>query len=34
MPYDPGTWGPAEADKVIEDGDSWHNPTAETSAPC
>jgi glucose-6-phosphate 1-dehydrogenase len=32
--YDPGTWGPAEADQVIEDGDSWHNPTAETSAPC
>ncbi|HEX4151022.1 MAG TPA: glucose-6-phosphate dehydrogenase [Steroidobacteraceae bacterium] len=30
--YDPGTWGPAEADKVI--GGSWHNPTPETSAPC
>ncbi|MGD0501870.1 MAG: glucose-6-phosphate dehydrogenase [Steroidobacteraceae bacterium] len=34
VPYDPGTWGPAEADKIIEGGDSWHNPTAETSAPC
>ena len=32
--YDPGTWGPAQADKVIDDGDTWHDPTAETSAPC
>ena len=23
--YDPGTWGPAEADRVAPDG-GWHNP--------
>jgi glucose-6-phosphate 1-dehydrogenase len=32
--YDAGTWGPAEADKVIGGGETWHSPTAETSAPC
>jgi glucose-6-phosphate 1-dehydrogenase len=32
--YDAGTWGPAEADKVIDGDEPWHNPTAETSAPC
>ena len=32
--YDPGTWGPDEARGVIENGETWHDPTAETSAPC
>jgi glucose-6-phosphate 1-dehydrogenase len=32
--YDPGSWGPPEADKVIAGDEAWHNPTAETSAPC
>jgi glucose-6-phosphate 1-dehydrogenase len=32
--YEPGTWGPPEADRVIEGDETWHNPTAETSAPC
>ena len=32
--YDPGTWGPGEADRVIEGDETWHNPTPETSAPC
>ena len=32
--YEPGTWGPANADEVLVDGTSWHNPTAETSPPC
>jgi glucose-6-phosphate 1-dehydrogenase len=32
-PYDPGTWGPKESDAVIE-GDTWHNPKPEASAPC
>jgi glucose-6-phosphate 1-dehydrogenase len=22
--YEPGTWGPAEADRIVSDG--WHNP--------
>jgi glucose-6-phosphate 1-dehydrogenase len=25
--YEPGTWGPAEADALVEDADSWHAPT-------
>jgi glucose-6-phosphate 1-dehydrogenase len=25
-PYARGTWGPAEADRVLPDGDSWHDP--------
>jgi glucose-6-phosphate 1-dehydrogenase len=24
--YDPGTWGPAEADLFIADAGGWHNP--------
>jgi glucose-6-phosphate 1-dehydrogenase len=32
--YDPGTWGPKEADTVIEGDETWHNPTPETSGPC
>jgi glucose-6-phosphate 1-dehydrogenase len=32
--YDPGTWGPKEADGVIDGDETWHNPTPETSAPC
>ena len=24
--YEPGTWGPSEADKIISDGSGWHNP--------
>ncbi|HTV48268.1 MAG TPA: glucose-6-phosphate dehydrogenase [Phycisphaerae bacterium] len=25
-PYQPGSWGPKEADKIIAKGDLWHNP--------
>ena len=32
--YDPGTWGPPQANAVIEDGDGWHDPKAEASSPC
>jgi glucose-6-phosphate 1-dehydrogenase len=32
--YDPGTWGPTEANGVIDGNDTWHNPKPETSAPC
>jgi glucose-6-phosphate 1-dehydrogenase len=27
--YDSGTWGPAEADRVLENGDGWFNPEQE-----
>jgi glucose-6-phosphate 1-dehydrogenase len=26
-PYEPGTWGPAEADALIDGSGSWHEPT-------
>ena len=29
--YQPGTWGPAEADRIIDASDSWHNPTPTPS---
>ena len=25
--YDPGTWGPAESERVLENGGSWHVPS-------
>jgi glucose-6-phosphate 1-dehydrogenase len=25
--YEPGTWGPSEADRVVAGSDGWHNPT-------
>ena len=24
--YEPGTWGPREADRLLTAGDAWHNP--------
>ena len=24
--YEPGSWGPAEADRLLAEGDEWHNP--------
>jgi len=26
-PYDAGTWGPAEADRLVADLEGWHNPS-------
>ena len=34
LEYEPGTWGPAAAAQVVNDGDTWHDPVAEKSAPC
>ncbi len=28
MPYASGSWGPATADSLLPDGETWHNPTA------
>jgi glucose-6-phosphate 1-dehydrogenase len=28
-PYEPGTWGPAEADALIAGDDGWHNPAVQ-----
>lgn len=32
--YEPGTWGPAAAAKIIDGGKTWHDPQVEKSAPC
>ena len=32
--YEPGSWGPPAAVKVISGDEGWHNPQAEVSAPC
>ena len=34
VPYEPGTWGPSEAAGIVNDGDTWHDPTVEKSSPC
>ncbi|MBI2826842.1 MAG: glucose-6-phosphate dehydrogenase [Planctomycetia bacterium] len=31
--YEPGTWGPTEADAVIDGHGPWHNPAAHEAAP-
>ena len=28
-PYEPGTWGPVEADRLVADLKGWHNPSKE-----
>jgi glucose-6-phosphate 1-dehydrogenase len=32
--YEPGTWGPAAAGKIVDGGETWHDPQVEKSAPC
>jgi glucose-6-phosphate 1-dehydrogenase len=32
--YEPGTWGPAAAARVMQDGENWHDPQPERSTPC
>jgi glucose-6-phosphate 1-dehydrogenase len=32
--YEPGTWGPTPAAAVVAGDRGWHDPVAETSAPC
>ncbi|HEY2395329.1 MAG TPA: glucose-6-phosphate dehydrogenase [Rudaea sp.] len=32
--YEPGTWGPAEARRVVSGEPGWHDPKPEQSAPC
>ncbi len=32
--YEPGSWGPAAAAKVVASAEGWHDPQAEESAPC
>ena len=30
-PYEPGTWGPKQADAIIADHGAWHNPGPDGS---
>jgi glucose-6-phosphate 1-dehydrogenase len=32
--YEPGTWGPAASNDVVDGSDTWHDPVAERSSPC
>ena len=32
--YEPGSWGPAEARRIVSGDPGWHDPVAEQSAPC
>ncbi len=32
--YEPATWGPAAAAKIVVNGDGWHDPKVEATAPC
>jgi glucose-6-phosphate 1-dehydrogenase len=32
--YEPGTWGPDAAGKIVEGGETWHDPQIEKSSPC
>jgi len=32
--YEPGTWGPSEAQVVVEGTEPWHDPQPEKSTPC
>ncbi len=32
--YDRGTWGPVAARAVVSDGEGWHDPKPEATAPC
>jgi glucose-6-phosphate 1-dehydrogenase len=32
--YEPGTWGPEAAAKIVDAGETWHDPQVEKSSPC
>jgi glucose-6-phosphate 1-dehydrogenase len=32
--YEPGSWGPAAAAKIVDSGEAWHDPQVEKSSPC
>jgi len=33
-PYQPGTWGPPAAAKIVAAREGWHDPQPEANAPC
>jgi glucose-6-phosphate 1-dehydrogenase len=32
--YEPGSWGPQQADAIVDGNDTWHDPIAEKTTPC
>ena len=32
--YEAGTWGPAEANAIVDGNDNWHDPVREKTEPC
>jgi glucose-6-phosphate 1-dehydrogenase len=34
LEYEPGTWGPEAAAKIVDGGETWHDPQVEKSSPC
>ncbi len=34
LEYDPGTWGPAAANDIVNGEDVWHDPGPEKTSPC
>jgi glucose-6-phosphate 1-dehydrogenase len=34
LEYEPGTWGPSGAARVVDGGETWHDPVPEKSLPC
>jgi len=32
--YESGSWGPVEAQRIVDGDDVWHDPKPEQSAPC
>ncbi len=33
-PYEPGSWGPAAAARIVADEGGWHDPVVEKTEPC
>jgi len=33
-PYEPGSWGPANARVVVTGDEGWHDPKPEATSPC
>jgi glucose-6-phosphate 1-dehydrogenase len=34
LEYEPGTWGPAAANTIVNGEDTWHDPVIEKTSPC
>jgi glucose-6-phosphate 1-dehydrogenase len=32
--YEPGSWGPPEAARIVSGDEGWHDPQVEEGKPC